>query len=124
MNLHEKHPLWLRITHWLNVPVLVLLVWSGLLIYWANDVYPGFFPAWFYDIFHLNSRLAEGMGAHFLLGWLFALNGLAYVMGVVITGHWRELLPNRRAFMDLGPTVLHDLGLRDAAPPQGKFNAA
>ena len=35
----EKHPLAIRWFHWVNFPVLTLMIWSGLLIYWANDVY-------------------------------------------------------------------------------------
>lgn len=34
-----KHPLALRWFHWINFPVLALMVWSGTLILWANDVY-------------------------------------------------------------------------------------
>lgn len=119
-----KHPLWLRVTHWINVPVLSLLVWSGVLIYWANDVYPGFFPEPFYRFFGLSSRLAEGMGAHFLLAWLFVLNGAFYVAGFLLSGHWREVLPGRKTLSEVWPTVLHDLGFRKFAPPQGKYNAA
>ena len=41
--------------HWLNVPLLAGMIWSGLLIYWANDVYRlgvgefsiKLFPEWF-----------------------------------------------------------------------------
>jgi thiosulfate reductase cytochrome b subunit len=120
----QKHPLWLRLSHWINVPVLALLVWSGVLIYWANGVYPGFFPEWFYSTFGLSSRLAEGMGVHFLLAWIFVLNGLFYVTGFVISGHWREVIPQWRTWGEVGPVILHDLGLRETAPAQGKYNAA
>jgi hypothetical protein len=37
--LEKKHPLAVRWFHWINVPLLFLMLWSGLLIYWANDVY-------------------------------------------------------------------------------------
>ena len=37
--LEHKHPLTIRWFHWINFPVLFLMIWSGLLIYWANDVY-------------------------------------------------------------------------------------
>ena len=35
----KKHPLAIRWFHWLNFPLLAIMIWSGLLIYWANDVY-------------------------------------------------------------------------------------
>lgn len=37
--LYEKHPLFIRWCHWLNVPILAVMVWSGALIYWADQAY-------------------------------------------------------------------------------------
>jgi thiosulfate reductase cytochrome b subunit len=37
--LEKKHPLAIRWNHWVNFPMLAVMIWSGLLIYWANDVY-------------------------------------------------------------------------------------
>ncbi len=35
-----KHPLAIRWFHWVNFPVLFLMIWSGILILWANPQYP------------------------------------------------------------------------------------
>lgn len=120
----EKHPLWIRVMHWLNVPLLALMAWSGLLIYWANDIYPGFFPEAFYNFFHIDHRLAEGLAIHFTIAWPFVINGLLFVVLTFSRKHWQELLPNGESVRQLVPTILHDLGLRAEAPPQGKYNAA
>ena len=37
--LENKHRLAARWFHWINFPLLFLMIWSGLMIYWANDVY-------------------------------------------------------------------------------------
>ena len=34
-----KHPRAIRWLHWINLPLLAVMVWSGLRIYWAEDVY-------------------------------------------------------------------------------------
>ena len=120
----EKHPRAIRWFHWINFPLLALMIWSGLLIYWANDVYRPFFPDWFYETFNIRQRLAEGMGWHFALMWIFAVNGVAYVTYTWLSGEWRELLPNRHSFVEAIQVTLFDLGLRKTHPPQGKFNAA
>ena len=74
-NIKEKHPLATRWAHWVNFPVLLIMIWSGLLIYWANDVYSftifgqtffHFFPVSFYRFLNIPQRLAEGMAFHFL----------------------------------------------------------
>lgn len=133
MQLAHKHPQVIRWTHWLNVVLLSGMIWSGLLIYWANDVYRvqiggrvlfRFFPAWFYDTFHLDHRLAEGMAWHFALMWGFALNGLVYVGYTLLSGEWRHLAPNRHTFREAWRVVMHDLRLSRIAPPPRKFNAA
>src|SRR5271154_3526642 len=36
IRLERKHPLAIRWMHWINFPVLFVMIWSGLLIYW-ND---------------------------------------------------------------------------------------
>ena len=86
----RKHPLAIRWFHWFNFPILFLMIWSGLLIYWAYPIYRigvGDFslvhmklsqPAW--RALGVNNRLAEGMALHFFFMWLFAINGVLYVV--------------------------------------------
>ncbi len=128
-----KHPLFVRVAHWINGPVLLAMIYSGLLIYWANDEYEisvngfvlfKFFPDWFYKLLGLESGLAKGMSIHFALAWLFAINGIAYVAFTFISGYWRHLCPNRRTPIEAFQVMLHDLKLRKTKPPQGMFNAA
>jgi thiosulfate reductase cytochrome b subunit len=131
--LELKHPRAIRWFHWINVPLLCLMIWSGLLIYWANDVYRlgwgdftlvKFFPDWFYAALGLKRQLAKGMAWHFTVMWLFAANGLCYVGYTFISGEWRHLVPNRNTLRELIPVLLHDLRLSKTAPPRRKFNAA
>jgi thiosulfate reductase cytochrome b subunit len=128
-----KHPRAIRWFHWINFPILALMIWSGLLIYWANPVYRigfgertlfGFFPDWFFNFFNLPQRLSEGMSYHFFLMWFFAINGFAYVIYTAISGEWRELVPNRGTLKHAWQTFLHDLHLTKIAPSQQKFNGA
>jgi len=37
--LEEKHKFATRWFHWINFPILSAMIFSGLLIYWANDIY-------------------------------------------------------------------------------------
>lgn len=129
----KGHPRAVRWTHWLNIPFLSMMVWSGLLIYWANDPYRigigdftlvTLFPGWFYDALGIEGRLAEGMSIHFAFMWLFALNGLVYVVALLVSGEWRELLPNKDTPREALQVVLHDLGLRKGPLPARKFNGA
>ena len=129
----EKHPLAIRWAHWINFPVLMIMIWSGMLIYWGNDVYEftilghtffKFFPAWFNKALDIPFRLAEGMAFHFLFMWFFAINGFLYVLYTAISGEWRQLLPNRHSFKEAWQVVLHDTGIRKTEVPKVNYNSA
>jgi thiosulfate reductase cytochrome b subunit len=122
--LERKHTLAVRWFHWINFPLLAVMVWSGAMIYWANQVYLLKFSEHLWEKLHLAFRLAEGMAIHFFFMWLFAINGIVYVIYTIISGEWRELVPDRRSFVQAIQVTLHDLHLRREAPPQGKYNGA
>ena len=128
----NKHPLAIRWTHWINFPVLLIMIWSGLLIYWANPEYSisvgghnffHFFPKSFYKFFHIPYRLSEGMAFNFLFMWYFAINGVLYVLYTVFSGEWRYLVPNRHSLREAWQVLLHDLHIKKTLPPQDKYNA-
>jgi thiosulfate reductase cytochrome b subunit len=143
--LEKKHPLAIRWFHWINFPVLAIMIWSGLLIYWANDVFRigwgshtlfHFFPDAFYHpdltrppkdavpLYDLTGKLATGLAWHFLFMWVFFLNGLLYVLYTAISGEWRYLVPNRNTLKEAWQVLLHDLHLSKYHPPRRKFNGA
>jgi thiosulfate reductase cytochrome b subunit len=129
----EKHPLAIRWFHWLNFPLLFVMIWSGLLIYWANGIYKiqvgdtlifKFFPKGFYDFFGLSRQLAKGMAWHFATMWLFTINGILYVLYTMISGEWRFVLPTKSSFRESWQVILYDLGISKTVPQQDKYNAA
>lgn len=117
--------------HWLNFPILTVMIWSGLRIYWSYDVsrVPSirfgertFFPTGFYEALELNQKLARGMAFHFSFGWLFLINGLLYVTYLAISKEWKHLVPRPSELRKVPAVLLHDLGLRKEAPAQGQYN--
>ncbi|MDB5203537.1 MAG: thiosulfate reductase [Ferruginibacter sp.] len=129
----KKHSLAIRWFHWVNFPILLVMIWSGLLIYWANDVYRigwgkttilKFFPDSFYKALHVPFRLAEGMSLHFVFMWLFAINGLLYFLYLLFSKEYKLIFPNRHSLKEGWLVLLHDLHLRKGLPPQKKYNAA
>ena len=128
----KKHPLAIRWFHWINFPVLALMIWSGLLIYWANDVYKlnlgfttiKFFKEGFYSKLKIPFRLAEGMALHFTFMWLFAINGIAYFLYLIFSKEYKLIFPNKKSWKEAWLVILHDLRIRKGIPPQKKYNAA
>ncbi len=142
VHLEKRHSLAIRWMHWLNFPLLALMIESGILIYWAASDANGahshqvyriglghwtlfrFFPLAMYRRLHLGFRLASGTAYHFFFMWLFGINGVIYLLYTAISGEWRELVPGRDALQSAWGTILYDLRLRPVAPPQGKYNGA
>ncbi|MFT7601631.1 MAG: thiosulfate reductase cytochrome b subunit [Acidimicrobiales bacterium] len=134
----RKHRRATRWMHWINFPLLSIMIWSGLRIYWADTRDPfgfgvglvgwhwfDFLPDPVNETFGLERKLAKGMAYHFTFGWFFVLNGLAYVLFTARSGEWRKLLPERRSASDALLVVRHDLFIRNKPlPPQGKYNGA
>jgi thiosulfate reductase cytochrome b subunit len=86
------HPLWLRVTHWINVVAIFILVGSGWEIYNASPLFSFAFP----KSITIGGWLAGALLWHFAAMWLLAFNGLIYVALGLITGRFRRrLLPLR-----------------------------
>jgi thiosulfate reductase cytochrome b subunit len=84
------HPLVVRITHWINVLAVLIMITSGWQIYNASPLFRFSFP----DGITLGGWLAGALQWHFAGMWLFALNGLVYLLYGIFSGHFRrKLLP-------------------------------
>ncbi|HXR92097.1 MAG TPA: cytochrome b/b6 domain-containing protein [Steroidobacteraceae bacterium] len=125
-----RHPLAVRLTHWVNALCLWLLLMSGLQIlnahpalYWGEistfdqpllsfgSADGPAFPAWitlpgFQD-------LAGGRSWHFFFAWLFVLNGLVYLGYALRSGRVRNVLaPDREQLRNIGRSLADHLRLR------------
>jgi thiosulfate reductase cytochrome b subunit len=94
------HPAVVRITHWINVIAVLLMVASGWRIYNASPLFNFYFP----DELTIGGWLAGALQWHFAAMWLFALNGLVYLVYGILSGHFR------RKLLPIAPgAVLHDV---------------
>jgi len=82
------HPLVVRITHWVNVLAIVIMVTSGWRIYNASPLFPFSFPSYL----TLGGWLGGALQWHFSAMWLLAANGLAYLAYGILSGHFRRKL--------------------------------
>ncbi len=113
------HPLVVRITHWINVLAVLMMLTSGWRIYNASPLFDFRFP----DGVTLGGWLAGALQWHFAAMWLLALNGLVYLVYGIVSGHFRrKLLPiSPRAVMR---DVLDALHGRLAHKDLSVYNAA
>lgn len=137
----RKHHWLVRLTHWLNIPLLLGMALSGLSIYWASPVYhhtatasgstdyfanigrwvvrhvpgQGHYAdpdAWFYNHFSLGTgMLATALRLHWLFAYLFMVNGTLYIVGSIVGGGWHSLLPRRADIAGVPAMMRYYLGL-------------
>ncbi|AGC41502.1 hypothetical protein MYSTI_00143 [Myxococcus stipitatus DSM 14675] len=122
----------IRLAHWVNVPLLVIMAGSGLQIlaaypmlgpqgrpYGAYPFQGGIPPEWA----RLGDWLAGARQWHFAFGGFLALNGLAYLLYLAFSGEWRRrLFFPRRDTRNAASTLAFYLRLRKQPPTQELYN--
>ena len=88
------HPLWVRITHWINAIAMLVMIGSGWEIYNASPLFGFTYPG----SITLGGWLAGALLWHFAAMWVLAINGLVYLTLGIATGRFRrKLFPIRPA---------------------------
>ncbi len=113
-----RHPALVRISHWLNVVAVVVLIMSGLNIllahphlYWGvrstfADPWVSIPPLPNWLLIPQGRNLAEARNYHFLFAWIFVANGLVYLAYGFLTGRFRRrILPSGMELKGLGASV-------------------
>jgi thiosulfate reductase cytochrome b subunit len=111
------HSLPVRITHWINVLAMLIMIASGWRIYNASPLFDFKFPR---DL-TLGGWLGGALQWHFAAMWLLALNGLVYLSYGVLSRHFKSnflpLTPQsvwREFRKALRGRVAHELGVYNA----------
>lgn len=86
------HPVWVRITHWINALAILVMIGSGWQVYNASPLFSFEFP----NAITLGGWLGGALLWHFAAMWVLVVNGIIYVTLGLTTGRFRrKLLPIR-----------------------------
>ncbi|MBV8754124.1 MAG: cytochrome b/b6 domain-containing protein [Hyphomicrobiales bacterium] len=105
MNTDERgtvkvHPGVVRVTHWINVVAIAIMIGSGWRIWNSSPIFDFSFPvaatiggdpATSQDV-HNELGLAGALQWHFAGMWLLVVNGLVYLVYGIWSGHFRHAL--------------------------------
>ena len=84
------HPLWVRITHWINAVAVIIMAMSGWRIYDASPFMGFAIPGQI----TLGGWLGGAILWHFAAMWLLVANGVIYLAINVISGRmWNKFFP-------------------------------
>jgi thiosulfate reductase cytochrome b subunit len=94
------HPVWVRVTHWINALAMLVMIGSGWQIYDASPLFGFTFPRQI----ALGNWLAGALLWHFAAMWVLMINGLVYLVLGIVSGRFR-----RKLFPVYPREVLRDL---------------
>jgi len=102
-----EHPFVVRLAHWVGAVAVVVMIASGLQIFWA---FPSFGPKIPQNNFWVPPRsirlggwLGGGLQWHFTFMWFFVGSGVLYVTYQIVSGHWRQVLFRPRDIKGVWP---------------------
>jgi thiosulfate reductase cytochrome b subunit len=101
----QTHPIAARVSHWLMVLAIIILIGSGWRIYNASPIFDFTFPESVTlggDVedalaLHNDPGVASAIAWHFAAMWLLAISYLGFMLWNTISGHFR------RDFFPVGP---------------------
>jgi thiosulfate reductase cytochrome b subunit len=106
------HPLWVRLTHWINALAILAMIGSGWQIYNASPL----FDFTFSRSYALGNWLGGALLWHFAAMWVLVINGLVYLILGIVTGRFRrKLLPiyPSQVFADIRSALAFSLSHED-----------
>jgi thiosulfate reductase cytochrome b subunit len=113
------HPWPLRIMHWVNAIVMLIMITSGWGIYDDDVIIRGFH---FSSFWRLGDWAAWSLNWHFAGMWFLVINGLFYLTYGFVSGRFREkLLPIRLS--EVVQTVVDTLHFKIAHDDITVYNA-
>ena len=113
------HPLPVRIMHWINAAVMLVMITSGWGIYDDDVIIRGLH---FSGFWRLGDWAAWSLNWHFAGMWFLVINGLAYLIYGLVSGRFRErLLPIRP--IEVIQTIVETLHFKIAHEDISVYNA-
>lgn len=122
-----EHPLFVRLTHWLNAISLIVLIMSGLEIFAAFPSFGEKIPQ--KDLIAIPSMLRLGgwLGAaiqwHFTFMWIFIITGLAYLFLSFASGYWKKVVFSPKDIKGLLPMIKHYFFFKPKPQQTQPYNA-
>jgi thiosulfate reductase cytochrome b subunit len=108
----QRHPLSVRITHWVMAISMLIMIGSGWRIYNASPIFDFTFPEWMTlggDVEmslarHSDPGVASAIAWHFAGMWLLAASYILFVLRGILSGHFGQ------DFLPVGPrSIARDL---------------
>jgi len=105
-----RHPIWIRVFHWMNMIAITLLILTGYYIHAPLD-------------FPIFKNMDQARTLHFAMAYVLCVGVLGRVYYAIVTGDWKNILFNPIPDIKNLPSMLkYYLFMSDSHPYYGKYN--
>jgi thiosulfate reductase cytochrome b subunit len=123
----QVHPRHVRVAHWINAVVLLVMLWSGFAMLIADRHFAGYvhlIPPAVWNALQLTGHRVQGRAWHLGMAIAFAANAIFYAWTSLASGTWRRLVPRGRWLHDAWTATLEELTAPRASLQRSDYNGA
>jgi thiosulfate reductase cytochrome b subunit len=127
VKLHQTHPLHVRVTHWINAVVVLVMLWSGFAMFAGDRHFAGVVhrvPLAIWQWLQLAGHGVQGRAWHLGMAIVFIANALAYGVSSLGSRSWRRIVPAGAWLRDAWKAIVDELTRPAAALERSEYNAA
>lgn len=98
----QTHTIETRSGHWANALLVAFLLWTGFSMFAGDRHFASIvrlLPAAFWHAVHVTGSKRQLFTWHTYAGAFFALNGVAYVASLIVSGAWKRIVPKGRRWL-------------------------
>lgn len=124
---HQTHPGNVRIAHWINAAVLLLMLWTGFAMLVADRHFAAYvhvIPAGVWRALQLTGHRTQGRAWHLGLAIAFMANALFYTATSLASGTWRRIAPRRTWLRDAYGAIVEELTAPRTSLERADYNGA
>ncbi len=123
----QVHPRHVRVAHWVNAVVLLVMLWSGFAML-ASDrhfaSYTHLIPAPVWAALQLTGHRTQGHAWHLGMALVFIANAVFYAATSLASGTWRRIAPRRTWLRDAWQAAVEELTAPRASLQRAEYNGA
>ena len=127
MERDQVHPRQVRIAHWINAVVLLVMLWSGFAMLVADRHFAAYvhvIPGAVWSALQLTGHRVQGRAWHLGMAIVFAANAIFYAWASLANGTWRRMVLQRTWLRDAWTATVEEFSAPRAALQKAEYNGA
>lgn len=119
------HPRHIRIAHWINAVVILVMLWSGLAMLVADRHFAAYvhvIPNAVWSALQISGHRVQGRAWHLGMAIVFIANAVFYAATSLASGAWRRIALRRTWLRDAWVATIEELTAPRASMQRAEYN--